>query len=108
MKLKIKEGRLTFRSAYKLAVVGWMCGFGLLMSAVFVLIAPIVLLTDSPVYMNGELVSEQNARNWIVLLGVVLTPVIVFFQSFFFAVPIAAGIMIYQRLRGPIVIATEE
>ena len=102
MKLKVKDGQLTYGSAYKLFVVSWICGVGTFFMGFFLLATVIMFLVGSG-YVNGEEVTKRGDLLTSIMPVFVVVPLITVIHAFMFGGLLLFGVWIFRR-RGTITV----
>lgn len=103
MQLKVKDGKLTLGSVYKLFVVAWSTTWITMFGFIFFILIITTLITGD-MTVNGELISGRGPAMIALSPMLILSLIVVFLQSFFFAAFLTGGVWLYRHKRPSVVI----
>ena len=106
MQLKVKDGKLSLGSVYKLFVVAWSTAWITTLGFVLSILVIITLITGE-MAVNGETVSGRGPALLAMAPMLILFPIVVFLKSFIFAAFLTGGVWLY-RLKRPLVVISED
>lgn len=106
MKLRVKNGQLSYGSTYRFFVTSWVLGVGSLFLAMFALTFLLMLATGTG-QVNGQTVTGRGALIVSMLPMVIIFPIVMLIQGFMFGGVLLFGSWLYRKFR-KIEIVTDE
>lgn len=98
MKLRIKDGQLSYGSTYRLLVTCWICGVGSFFMAMLLLVFAVMMIVGTG-EVNGEAIAGRGALIAGILPMFVLFPIVIVMHAFMFGGVLLFGMWIYRRFR---------